>query len=110
MAYHRLYYLKAKSKPYVKLCGVPEKSSPETNRYKKGHISTCCKVRSTGSKSLFGNRVAFVTPRLFHCTLGINPKLLNYDHKPHMITTHLGDCVVTRVYFFNKVHGVLKGT
>lgn len=26
-----------------------------------------------------------------------------------MITTHLGDCVITRVYFLNKVHGYWKG-
>lgn len=63
----------------------------------KAHITKHCKVRSTASQSLFGNRVAFVTPELFHCSSGSNPKLLNYDQKPHVITTHLGDCVITRV-------------
>lgn len=75
----------------------------------KGHISKCFKVRSTGSQSFFGNRVAFVTPKLFRCTSGSNPMLLNYDHKPHMITTHLGDCVITRVYFWIKYMGYWKG-
>lgn len=75
----------------------------------RGHISKRFKVRSTGSQSLFENRVAFVTPKLFHCPSGSYPKLLNYDHKPHMITTHLGDCAITRVYFWIKYMGYWRG-
>lgn len=109
MKHFYIYFTTYKQKASLILNYVFCQKNQHLKQVQKSHISKHFKVRSTGSQSLFGNRVVFVTPELFHCTSGSNPKLLNYDHKPHMITTHLGDYVITRVYFLNKVHGYWKG-
>jgi len=45
-----------------------KKSLPKTNRYRK---VTPSDISSAGSQSLFGNRVAFVTPKL---TVSLHPR------------------------------------